>query len=178
VTRAREITDLATEHTWTRDKFLSYWLFRTLHIVYSCSHKWQNSHCRSELWINSFGYTELSAFDSVCLCLCSDWTRKYCARTEAEGNIWSEDRGSSRRMDKIAQWGAAWFVLVSEWWWVGNWKTTGQEKRTGEIKNTQKSLVGNSDRKRTLRDLGLDKMIKSMWWTGHKELQCQLPSAQ
>ena len=64
-------------------------------------------------------------------------TRKYCARTEAEGDILCDERGSSKGMNKIAQWGAAWFVMVIEWWWVVNWKTVGQmgqEKCTGEIK--------------------------------------------
>jgi hypothetical protein len=38
----------------------------------------------------------------------------------------------------------------------------GQEKRTGEIKNTHKSLAGNRERKRTLGDLGVDGMLKTM----------------
>jgi hypothetical protein len=37
-----------------------------------------------------------------------------------------------------------------------------REKSNGEIKNTHKISVGNCQRKRTLEDLGLDKMLKSM----------------
>jgi len=28
--------------------------------------------------------------------------------------------------NKIAYWGAVWFVLVSECWWGVNWETVGQ----------------------------------------------------
>jgi len=56
----------------------------------------------------SFGFVhkELNVFDGVCLCscLCSiDLKRKYCARTEAEGHIWYEDRTSGGRKNKITQ---------------------------------------------------------------------------
>ena len=37
-----------------------------------------------------------NAFDDMRLCLCSnDKTWKYCVRKVAEGDIWSDDRGSS-----------------------------------------------------------------------------------
>jgi hypothetical protein len=45
----------------------------------------------------------------------------------------------------------AWFVLVTGWWWVVNWKTVrqmGQKKRTGVITDTHKISFGNPERKR------------------------------
>jgi hypothetical protein len=39
-------------------------------------------------------------------------------------------------------------------------------------------LVGKIERRDTLSDLGLDKMLKTKWWTRHKGLQFQLPSDQ
>jgi len=63
----------------------------------------------------------------------------------------------------IAQWRAAWLVLVSEFWWVVNWKTVGQkrqEKWTGEIKNKhnfswipeRKRQFGRSRPRRNVKD--------------------------
>jgi hypothetical protein len=91
-------------------------------------------------------------FVCVCLCLCvcsNEWTLKYCARTEAEGDIWYEDRGSSRRMNETAQWEAAKFVLVIEWWTERQWdrwdKRNALEKLKIHIKFQFEAVKGISN---------------------------------
>jgi len=55
--------------------------------------------------MNTFGYTDLSVLECVCSCVVFHRIKhlKYCARSGAEGDVWSEDRRSSRGMNKIAQ---------------------------------------------------------------------------
>ena len=92
-----------------------------------------------------FCYTELSVSNGLCLCS-TGLNREYCVGTGTEEYIWSEDKSISRRMNKIALWGAAWLVLFIKYWWVVNWKKIGQmgeEKCTGEIKNTHKNFSWN-----------------------------------
>ena len=148
----------------------------------------QISHRKSGLWINIICYTELSVFDGECLCLClclclcyNDKTWKYCIRTEAEGDILGDERGSSKGMNKIAQWGDTWFVLVTEWWWVVNWKQwESWDKRNAleKLEIHKKFQFETLRGRRILGDVGLDQMLQTVWWTGHKGLQLQLPSAQ
>jgi hypothetical protein len=101
----------------------------------------------------------------------------------------------------------AWFVLVTEWWWVVNWKTLGQmgQEKLNDLYWSlnyggwwAKTQWGRWDRRNALEKLkihtklqletqkgrgilghlGLDEMMKTKWRTGHKRLQFQLPSAQ
>jgi hypothetical protein len=110
----------------------------------------QISHNRAYLWKNDFGYTELCSM--MCVCVCVPTTKQENVVLEQGlGEIFCMMREGISGGWKTAQWGPAWFVLGSEWWWVVNWKRVGQmgqEKFTGGIKNTYKFSVWNPERKR------------------------------
>ena len=123
------------------------------------------SHNRSEVWIDSIGYTEL--FSKICVFFSNDKIREYCVRTATEGDVRSEVRGCSRGMNKIAQWRPAWLVLVTEFWWVwteiqgDRW---GKRNELEKLKMHTKISVPKSLRGRlNLGALDLCRMLKTTW---------------
>jgi len=71
--------------------------------------------------------------------------------------------------------------MVSEFWWVVTWKREGTWGRRYELEKLKMHTQFQMEKHSvlgTLVDLGLDEILKTMWWTGHEGLQFQLPSAK
>jgi len=106
---------------------------------------------------------------------------KYCYRPGAEGDIWSEDRGSSRWWTKLHS-----GKLHDLYWWVNNggewterqWDRWDKRNKLEKLKINKKFQLETLRVKGTLGNLGLDEMLKTRWWIGHKGLQFVLPSVK
>ena len=95
-------------------------------------------------------YRELFSIVCVCVCVPQNQTRKYCATPRAEGDISSEDRGSSRGWIKLYS-----GVLHVLYWWVnvgGEWTERQWDRwvKRNELQKLRKHkiLVGNVERER------------------------------
>ena len=115
------------------------------------------------------------------VCLCCGWTRDYCARTGNEGDICfkaSRSSGGWTKLHSEELHGLCWAVNGGGWWTereCGRWdKRNWLEKLKTQTKFQLETLKGRGP----LGDLGLDEMLKTMWWNAHKALQFQLPSPQ